>query len=233
MNTLYILRHGQTEWNVERRIQGHMDSPLTELGRQQADTHGKTLKSLGGIDQLFVSPSGRARETAFIVNSYAVSPSGRARETAFIVNSYAKAVVTFESSLMERDCGEWSGQMLSEVEARYPQAWQARTDDPFQHRPPGGENLSDMQERVGTFLQSLYAIDCDVVGLVTHGVMSRVILMDLLGLNPLEAVRAYHPNDAFYRLSFRATEIETHYFKDGSGPQAGLLRHTQAETIAR
>ncbi len=215
MNTLYILRHGQTEWNVERRIQGHMDSPLTELGRQQADTHGKTLKSLGGIDQLFASPSGRARETAFIVNSY------------------AKAVVTFESSLMERDCGEWSGQMLSEVEARYPQAWQARTDDPFQHRPPGGENLSDMQERVGTFLQSLYAIDCDVVGLVTHGVMSRVILMDLLGLNPLEAVRAYHPNDAFYRLSFRATEIETHYFKDGSGPQAGLLRHTQAETIAR
>ena len=215
MNTLYILRHGQTEWNVERRIQGHMDSPLTELGRQQADTHGKTLKSLGGIDQLFVSPSGRARETAFIVNSY------------------AKAVVTFESSLMERDCGEWSGQVLSEVEARYPQAWQARSDDPFQHRPPGGENLSDMQERVSTFLQSLYAIDCDVVGLVTHGVMSRVILMDLLGLNPLEAVRAYHPNDAFYRLSFHATEIETHHFKDGSGPQAGLLRHTQAETIAR
>ncbi len=215
MNTLYILRHGQTEWNVEHRIQGHMDSPLTELGKQQADTHGKTLKSLGGIDQLFVSPSGRARETAFIVNSY------------------AKAVVTFESSLMERDCGEWSGQVLSEVEARYPQAWQARADHPFEHRPPGGENLSDMQERVSTFLQSLYAIDCDVVGLITHGVMSRVILMDLLGLNPLEAVRAYHPNDAFYRLSFHATEIETHYFKDGSGPQAGLLRHTQAETIAR
>lgn len=215
MNTLYILRHGQSEWNVEGRIQGHMDSPLTELGKQQADTHGKTLKSLGGIDQLFVSPSGRARETAFIVNSY------------------AKAVVTFESSLMERDCGEWSGQVLSDVEARYPQAWRARTDDPFQHRPPGGENLSDMQERVSTFLQSLYAIDCDVVGLITHGVMSRVILMDLLGLNPLEAVRAYHPNDAFYRLSFHATEIETHYFKDGSGPRAGLLRHTQAETIAR
>ncbi|MCZ6657631.1 MAG: histidine phosphatase family protein [Gammaproteobacteria bacterium] len=215
MNTLYILRHGQSEWNVEGRIQGHMDSPLTELGKQQADTHGKTLKSLGGIDQLFVSPSGRARETAFIVNSY------------------AKAVVTFESSLMERDCGEWSGQVLSDVEARYPQAWRARTDDPFQHRPPGGENLSDMQERVSTLLQSLYAIDCDVVGLITHGVMSRVILMDLLGLNPLEAVRAYHPNDAFYRLSFHATEIETHYFKDGSGPRAGLLRHTQAETIAR
>ena len=214
MKTLYILRHGQTEWNVEKRMQGHMDSPLTDKGKQQVNAHGKTLKALGGIDQLFVSPSGRTRETAYILNSY------------------TKAAMTFESALMERDCGEWSGQLLGDVEARYPQAWRAREEDAFEHRPPGGENLRDMQERVGDFIQSLFAVDCDVVGLVTHGVMSRVILMQLLGLNDKEALRVYHPNDAFYRLSFHPAEIETHHFKEGAGPQAGLLRHTQAETIA-
>ncbi|MBT6023839.1 MAG: histidine phosphatase family protein, partial [Gammaproteobacteria bacterium] len=48
---VYVLRHGQTEWNLAGRMQGRMDSPLTALGEAQADAHGALLKSLGGVDE--------------------------------------------------------------------------------------------------------------------------------------------------------------------------------------
>ena len=196
-------------------MQGRLDSPLTEAGKNQAHIHGKTLKMLGGIDQLFVSPSGRTRETASIINSY------------------AKATLSIEDALMERDCGEWSGELVSDIESFDREVWKEREADRFQHRPPGGENLSDMHMRVSDFLESLQTVEDDVVGLVTHGVMSRVIIMAYLGLTRQEAIRVQHPNDAFYRLSLGTVDIEADHFRDGEGPKAGLLRYPQAETIAR
>ncbi|MEQ8692177.1 MAG: histidine phosphatase family protein [Pseudomonadales bacterium] len=205
MKYLYIVRHGQTEWNVLQRMQGRLDSPLTEAGRDHAYANGQLLRELGGVEQL------------------CVSPAGRTMETAFILNSMTKCAIEYFDELQERDCGDWSGMTIDEIEDAYPQAWQERESDPYNFRPPNGENLPDMLGRVREFLDELYASDFDSVGLVTHGVMSKVVLSYYLNLGEIETVRLRHPNDLLYRLTFNAQDMETHYFRDGGDAQPGLL----------
>ncbi len=215
MKTLYIVRHGQTQWNVERRMQGRMDSPLTELGKAQAMQHGKTLRELGGCDRMVASPSGRTQETAYILNS-ALS-----------------ARLEFNDVLMERDTGDWGGLTVDEVEKRYPKQWQERERDPYFARPPGGENVQDLVERVQDFLESLYSSTEERVILVTHAIMSRAILTHLLSLSPTESSGVIHPNDLLYRLEFSPTDIEASHFLSGEGPHPGLLRRSDSGTIVR
>lgn len=215
MKTLYLIRHGQTEWNRERRMQGRLDSPLTAAGRGQADVHARCIKAAGPVDLLLVSPSGRTRETAYILNSH------------------LGAALEYDELLMERDCGHWSGMTLEEIEASFPEDWQQRQQDPYYHRPPAGENHQDAQDRVRELLESLYELDLDTIGLVTHGIMSRVILAHFLQLSPVEASRVRHPNELLYRLDFRATRIDVSHYLSGEGPHAGLLHHQPDGTIAR
>ena len=210
MKHLYVLRHGETLWNVERRMQGRMDSPLTERGREQASTNGQLLKALGGVEQLWVSPSGRTTETAYLLNSH------------------VHASIEFVDQLMERDCGQWSGLLVDDIQQDYPEQWSQWRGDPYWYQPPGGENLQDMLQRVHEFLDSLFEQDVVSLGLVTHGVMSRVILKYFLGLAELECTRVLHPNDVVYRLTFHAEDIDTHHFEAGGGAQAGLKRNEPA-----
>jgi broad specificity phosphatase PhoE len=215
LKTLYVIRHGQTRWNLERRMQGRLDSPLTDAGGEQAHTHGELLKAMADIGTLYVSPSGRTRETAYIVNSY------------------TRSEVIYTDELQERDLGEWSGLTMDEVAKAFPHAYRSRLDDPYNFSPPGGENLVDMTNRVGPFLDNLLAADIEQVGLVTHQVMSRVILSRLLRLSPVEAVRVVHPNEILYRLRFVSGRVDVSHFVDGLGPRVGLLQHSDNETIAR
>lgn len=216
MKTVYIVRHGQTEWNVATRMQGHMDSPLTELGRLQARVHGRALARLGGIESIIASPLGRTRETAHLVNEHLALP------------------LFHEPALMERDCGLWSGLTIAEVEAAYPDEWHARNDDPYYYRPPEGENLVDMEARIRGFLEDLLDGAARNVALVTHGVMSRVILKRLLDLAPELAVTVRHPNELFYRVEFVGPErAESAYFFEGQGPRPGLLHKNESETLSR
>jgi broad specificity phosphatase PhoE len=212
--TLYIVRHGQTEWNAARRMQGHMDSALTAMGRMQAEVHGRTLARLGGIEAIVASPLGRTRDTAALVNGHLSVP------------------VRHESALMERDCGTWSGLTLDEIMAAYPDEWQARSEDPFHHRPPDGENLPDMETRVAVCLDRLLDGPERTLVLVTHGVMSRVILKRLLDLPPERAVTVRHPNELFYRVEVGGPGCaESAYFLAGQGPKPGLLELNDSETI--
>lgn len=205
MKRLYIVRHGQTQWNVEQRMQGRLDSALTPAGQAQAISHGELLSSLGGVDQLFVSPSGRTQETAYLLNSF------------------LGATLTFDDVLMERDCGSWGGLTIDEIKAQFPKDWEARQLDPYAHRPPGGENTADMITRVCGFLDEMHSIAAERVAIVTHAVMSRAILTHLLGLAPALAGRIRHPNNALYQLDVSAGDIQACHYVDGAGPHAGLL----------
>jgi broad specificity phosphatase PhoE len=205
---LYVVRHGQTEWNAWGRMQGRLDSPLTALGRRQAEGHGQTLRSLGGVDAVVVSPLGRTRETAALVNAHLSAP------------------LRYEDALMERDCGEWSGLTMDEIAARYPDSWRVRSEDPYHHRPPGGENLEDMRERVRACLGDLLGGSARRLAVVTHGVMSRVIMQQVLDLTPELTATVRHPNELFYRLELRADGVRASHFLAGEGPLDGLLHHT-------
>jgi broad specificity phosphatase PhoE len=208
LKQIYIMRHGQTEWNLQGRLQGRLDSALTDQGRVQASDNGKLLRTLGGVDKLWVSPSGRTTETAFLINSH------------------VRAEIDFAEELMERDCGSWSGLTIAEIEASDPVAWAERLSDPYWYQPPEGENLQDMLLRVHNFLDGLFDSSCNAIGLVTHGVMSKVILKFFLGLGELECSRASHPNDLVYRLTFTGEDIDTHHFIAGGDAQNGLSRRT-------
>jgi 2,3-bisphosphoglycerate-dependent phosphoglycerate mutase len=212
---LYILRHGQTEWNVARRMQGRRDSPLTTLGRVQADLHGRTLSRQGPVEALVASPLGRTQATAELVNAHLSVP------------------LRLEPALMERDCGDWAGLTLDEIQAAYPDDWQARSRDPYHHRPPAGENLPDMEQRVAAALTALLEGPERSLALITHGVMSRVLVKRLLDLSPGDAVTVRHPNELFYRLEIEAPgRVRSAYFLEGQGPKSGLLRLGEGETIA-
>lgn len=213
MKTIFVIRHGQTEWNLQRRMQGRLDSPLTHEGNEQAHSHGVLLKSRAPIDEMYVSPSGRTRETAYILNSY------------------VRTRLTYEEALLERDLGMWSGLSVDELEDAFPRAWRERTEDPFHHRPPEGENLADMTSRCEGFLEKVLNDDAAAIVLVTHQVMSRVILGKLLGLSREETVRVIHPNDVLYELNVDANGIEARHFVSGHGPLNGLLHHGDDETI--
>ncbi|MDG2277632.1 MAG: histidine phosphatase family protein [Pseudomonadales bacterium] len=90
MKQVFLLRHGETEWNVAQEMQLRLASPLTENGKRQPDKNGRLLKKHGCLECL------------------CASPSGRTLETAYTVNAYAQAELVTREELMERDMGDWS-----------------------------------------------------------------------------------------------------------------------------
>ena len=83
-------------------MQGRLNSPLTEQGKVQADAHGAVLKRLGGVDHLWVSTAGRAQQTAALVNAHLQAP------------------LEYSDMLVERDCGQWAGKTLSDLNLKTP-----------------------------------------------------------------------------------------------------------------
>jgi broad specificity phosphatase PhoE len=210
VTVLYLLRHGETHWNVEQRMQGRGDSALTERGRDQVLQHAAVLAA-SGVDRLMVSSAGRTRASADILLE-------RLRADGNDVPA------TYHDALMERHCGAWEGMTIAEIETQFPENWAARQQDGYFHRPPGGESHADMELRVGELLPAIRS-EGDRIAVVTHGVMSRVILKLLLGLDPVEAMQVRHPNGLFYRLEFTPQGVRRAHYLDGAGPFDGLLRH--------
>lgn len=134
---IYLLRHGETEWNRVGRIQGQLNSDLTDLGRKQAQTQAAILDSfdLNRIDR-FCSPLSRTRATADI---------------AFQGRPY-----TVDQRLMEISCGSWEGLAPAERETLYPELSGTCTNDmDLYFKAPGGEGLARLQNRLRSFLAEL------------------------------------------------------------------------------
>lgn len=180
--TLYVLRHGECEHNVEGRLASQDDSPLTEKGRAQARSNGVLLKDLAGnLDafDFYASSLHRACATMELL-----------REAAGLASTGYRA----DHRLMEMHCGDqiwlrWSD-IPAEDHARY-------RDDPWKLARPGGENQAMVFERVAKFLNTLSR---DAV-IVTHQIPARLIRAHYLGLTPAEAVRYDQPHAGIMRLS--------------------------------
>lgn len=160
---IYILRHGQTTWNAAGRMQGHQNTPLTELGREQALKQQKALKSaaVGAGHNMYCSPLGRTRETAEIALAGCLNP------------------VQFDDRLMEISAGEAEGLTLADVEAEWPEVLQNRLPFEWIFHCPGGERFNQFCERVQSWLDDLTGPSV----VVTHGITSRVMRGLLLGLD--------------------------------------------------
>lgn len=179
---ILLLRHGETVWNVERRLQGRRDSPLTERGRRQAHAMGRLVRDLiqreGGDWRLVTSPLGRARDTAAAV----AAATGLEAAT--------------DARLAEIDCGEWEGVPFSDVLA-------GREGPPSRRwifDAPGGEGAEALRARIDGFLASLPPEPSRRVIAVSHGVASRIMHGAYLGLTFDEVVDLDVPHGAVFRL---------------------------------
>jgi broad specificity phosphatase PhoE len=164
--TIYFIRHGETDWNRDRRYQGQKDVPLNETGQTQARRNGAVLRDfLPAIaEATFVaSPLGRARETMQIVR----------RQLALPIDGYQ-----IDPRLMELSYGAWEGTLQDELAERDPEGFAARARDPFRWRPEHGESYADLLARVTLWAQTIRT-DCVVV---SHGGVSRCLQAHMLGL---------------------------------------------------
>jgi probable phosphoglycerate mutase len=180
--TLYVLRHGECEHNVEGRLASQDDSPLTETGRAQARANGVLLKELAGNLAAFDFYASSLHRTCATMELL--------REAAGLPATGYRA----DHRLMEMHCGDqiwlrWSD-IPAEDHARY-------RDDPWKLARPGGENQAMVFERVGKFLDTL---NRDAV-IVTHQIPARLIRAHCLGLTPQDAVRYEQPHTGIMRLS--------------------------------
>lgn len=167
-----LIRHGETEWNAERRIQGQIDIGLNETGRRQALAAGRWLQ-MAGIDALYSSDLKRAWVTAHAIGTaLALAP---------------EAV----PQLRERRYGIFEGLTYAEAQARYPDGYAAFEGRNAAYDFENGESLRDMYARVTGKLQELAAAHYGKnIAVVVHGGVLDIINRFVRG-NPLEAPRDF------------------------------------------
>jgi probable phosphoglycerate mutase len=180
-HTLVLVRHGETDWNVERRMQGRTDIPLNERGRAQAWRHGVTLaRKVPGVEQF----------------DFASSPLVRARETMEIMRA-AMGLDPHDyriaPELMEITFGTWEGFTLGELAITGPEEVKAREADKWGYVPPEGESYAMATERVRRFAE---AITRDTVA-VSHGAVGRCLRGLLFGTDTVEVPVLEAPQDTF------------------------------------
>ena len=184
---IYLLRHGESLWNRQGRLQGHRDSALTAHGRRQANLMGQTLARLVGPADGFSmisSPLGRARQTADLVaRAMGRDPAG----------------IEEEPRLREHGFGTWEGEIYADLKELFPDQWSAREADKWHYRVPEGESYALVAARAGAWLEEQPESAKLIV--VSHGLTGRILRGLYLKATRDEIFDLTEPQDALYRLS--------------------------------
>lgn len=176
---LIFVRHGETPWNREGKLQGHRDIPLNDHGRSQAKRNGQIIaEHYPDIHEFdFVgSPLERAKETMEIVR---------------LANGLDPAGFRFDNRLREISFGHWEGMTMAELRETHPELIKARDADKWGFEPPQGESYHDLADRVGNWFAELTRPTVAVA----HGGVGRVLRKLLLDLDPQEVVSFNFPQD--------------------------------------
>ncbi|MCB1488478.1 MAG: histidine phosphatase family protein [Bauldia sp.] len=177
--TIVFLRHGETDWNVEGRLQGQRDIPLNDKGRGQAKRNGKAILAaipdIAGYD-FVASPLERSRETM---------------EIARLAMGLDPSAYHLDDRLREITFGDWEGFTTEELRQQDPAQVAAREKDKWGFLPPGGESYRLLSERVEDWLAGIRRPTMAV----SHGGVGRVLRRYLLDLDPQAAVTMPFPQD--------------------------------------
>ncbi|WP_181350288.1 histidine phosphatase family protein [Thalassobacillus sp. CUG 92003] len=163
MITLYIIKHGETSWNKQGRIQGEEDSPLTKHGRYECQKLSEYLS-----------------ETPF--QALYASPSTRTVETADYIRGSRRIPVHYEEDLREINHQKWAGMTYNEIEKTDRELLHLYRNQPEEYQPEGGESLHNLKERVG---KAIERIETDQLSgnvlVVTHQVAIRSLINFIKG----------------------------------------------------
>lgn len=158
-----LIRHAETVWNREKKIQGQTDSPLTGRGISQAEKWGRVLNEITW-DRIMTSDIGRAVETA-----------GR-------INQKLQVAIYSDPGLREQDWGQWTGKTLIEIEKEDPQLFAAQISAGWMFCPPGGETRLNIWERGRLALASMAAKwPGQTILIVTHEGVIKSLIYGLSG----------------------------------------------------
>jgi probable phosphoglycerate mutase len=180
---IILVRHGQTEWNVERRMQGRLESSLTDLGRRQA-------RAMGGLVRELVR---REHGDWRLVSS----PLSRAHDTAHEISEATGLPVELDDRLAEQAFGDWEGRLRDEVALDHPELFRTPA---WLFAAPGGETYDETLARASAFLADLPPEPHRRVIAVSHGVTGRLIRAAYAGLDRDAVLQMAVPQDAVYRL---------------------------------
>jgi broad specificity phosphatase PhoE len=181
MNEIYLIRHGETEWNAQGRFQGKLDSALTETGVKQAEAIGRCLAGLDlSLDAFVSSPLGRTRQTAAIIAGSAHLPAAQC-----------------DDRLAEVSLGSWDGLTHFDIDAQWPGLLDGSTPFDWFFRSPDGETYDSAFQRAECWLEERQGVTLAV----SHGLISRIIRGAYCGLSRTDALSLPVPQDVIWKLS--------------------------------
>lgn len=183
---LFFVRHGQTDWNKEGRLQGQRNIPLNQLGRQQAARNGRVIGPLleGHKWHVLVSPLGRTLETATILLNEA---------------GHGHLEMIKDIRLIELSFGDWEGRTLREIRDDDPDVGAARRANKWGFVPPGGESYAMLAERVKAWLFDL----SEPTLIISHGGVFRTVAHLIGGMPTEEAASVTVKQDRVFLIKGR------------------------------
>ncbi len=211
MPKFILIRHGESVWNGERRIQGNQDPPLSPRGLRQTDRLIARLQTQG---------PGRAA-------AIYTSPLRRAAETAERLAGALHLPLVQEPDLREMSLGKWEGLTVPEIQAAFPGGYERWLEDPGASPAPGGEALPDFDRRVVRALTRMQEArpETDLI-LVTHGGVVKALICHVLGLDVRFLFRIKQDNTALSRIQIEKTDRrvllvnDTCHLSEGGGEVA-------------
>jgi alpha-ribazole phosphatase len=189
MTELVLVRHGQTDWNIEGRYQGQSDVPLNETGLAQAQMLAQTLTG-EHFDAIYSSDLVRAQQTAAALGKALNLP------------------VHTDRRLREINQGEWEGKIFTDIKARFNDQIAAREKDPLGIRPPGGESIGEVAERVAAAAQDIArAHPNGRVLVVSHGLSIATLIARARGISLSEVYSLIPKNVSTTPVEWQSSDI--------------------------
>lgn len=162
MLKLFIVRHGETEFNVQKRMQGRIDSPLTQKGIDNAISLGKQLKDIR-FDKIYTSPSPRAYRTAELIKAE--------------LRDQGEILIHTEDELREMNLSEWEGKSIEEIERQYPEFHELFWNKPQLFKLGGGDSFQQVQDRAIGMIKKLISENKQGnILIITHSVVIKTII---------------------------------------------------------
>lgn len=176
MSRIIFIRHGETEWNAESRLQGQLDVELSALGEAQAEVLSKTLEGLD-FDRVYSSPLRRALDTANKICRGRIVASNIRSMT---IEKAEMHVPCISSALSEIYLGSWQGHTVDEVKKKFAEEYKIFKNTPECYESEEQETLQEIGERFSTFIKEIMGHENKRYCIVSHGTIMRAGLAKLV-----------------------------------------------------
>ena len=196
---IIIVRHGQTLWNVLKKLQGHRNSKLTVKGNRQAIKVAKffdqKIKKIEDF-KIFSSPIKRVVDYTNVINSN-------------LKNIKIKKKIIYSNYLKEHNFGKWEGKSIKEIKKIFPNEFENRENDKWNYKVPNGESYLILNKRIKKFIKKRISLRKKYI-IFTHEMVSKVLRGIILNLDKKKTIKLKHNSDfvfVYKNKKFKKTKL--------------------------